>query len=334
MKVLLLNESIIINGKVKLLLAGKIHYFRLPKSEWEDRIIKLKKAGCNTVASYIPWICHEMVEGTFDFGEERDNLDLDYFIQLCEKHELFFIPRPGPFIMAEMKNEGIPYWIYQKYPEAIPYGWDHNKATTATLDYLHPGYLESVKKWYQKVNAILKPHLFNQGGSIIAMQLDNEIGMLSWVSNTPELTDHVITLFVDWLKAKYSDEELEKKYHHPVNQLLEDDTILRSPRENYAGVYREDFGEFIRQYYAKYIAVLKEYAIEDGMVDIPYIINVHGTGGGRGLTYPIGISQLYKGYTQAADFLPGSDIYYGDLTMENFHDIYLGNALFILVMLL
>ena len=26
--------------------------------------------------------------------------------------------------MAEMKNEGLPYWIYEKHPEIVPVTWD------------------------------------------------------------------------------------------------------------------------------------------------------------------------------------------------------------------
>lgn len=319
------NDQILIDGTPQLLLTGEIHYFRLDKSQWEDRIIKLKEAGCNTVASYIPWICHEMEENQFDFGNNVDRLDLEYFIKLCQKHELYFIPRPGPFIMAEMKNEGIPYWIYKKHPEAIPYGWDMKKATTATLDYLNPGFLKDAKRWYEHLAIILRPYLYENGGNIIALQLDNEIGMLSWVSNTPELTDNVCMLFCDWLEEKYG-ESFKTIYGSQLTDYKNDFNLFRSPEENYAGFLHEDLGLFIRDYYARYINELKQYAKAFGLINIPYIINVHGTGGGRGLTYPIGISQLYKGYTQDSDYFPGSDIYYGNLTMENFHDIYLGNA--------
>ena len=104
------------DGRAQLILSGEIHYFRLPISQWEDRIIRLKATGCNTVASYIPWLCHEPTCGHFDFSGQ---LAIQQFVALCQKHEMFFIPRPGPFIMAEMKNEGIPFWVYEEIPEAI-----------------------------------------------------------------------------------------------------------------------------------------------------------------------------------------------------------------------
>ena len=37
------------------------------------------------------------------------------------------------------------------------------------------------------------------GGPVIGVQLDNEIGMLAWVSNSPVLNARVAADFVDWL---------------------------------------------------------------------------------------------------------------------------------------
>lgn len=316
------NEQIVIDGQPRLLLCGEIHYFRLPKEDWEDRLIKLKTAGANTVATYIPWVCHEPSQGEFDF---TGKLDLAAFISLCEKHELYFIARPGPFIMAEMVNEGIPYWVYEKYPEAIPVGWDNQAATTPTLDYLSENFLHAAKAWYQKIAEIIVPHLYQNKGAIIAFQLDNEIGMLSWVSNVPDLTDEMIRDFYKWLTRKYG---VNLSQLYPIgNEIMQDSFLwVRAPQEEYAGQLKVDLGHYLRFRYKEYVRILKEFAIEDGISEIPFIVNIHGTGGGRGFTYPIGISQLYESYTQASDFLPGSDIYFGDFTMEMVQDLYLSNA--------
>lgn len=44
------------------------------------------------------------------------------------------------------------------------------------------------------------------------------------------------------------------------------------------------------------------------------------------MTFPIGISQLYPAYTQGPGYLPGADLYLGDLTGDNFQDLYALNA--------
>lgn len=321
------NKQILIDDKPVLIMCGEIHYYRLERKDWQDRIHKLKDAGCNAVATYIPWLCHEPVEGKVDLdGHTRPELDLGAFIDLCAENDLYFFARPGPFIMAEMKNEGIPHWVAEKHPEIVPVGWDGNTATTPTLDYLAPNFLKETKKWYEAVMAILAPRLHTNGGNIIGVQLDNEIGMLSWVSNCPDLTEQLLEDFTRWLKEVYEESELKQRY--PFNLKVASERIIgiRSPKEEYAAELMRDLGYYMRDRFARYVAILREFAEEFGVKDVPFIVNIHGTGGGRGLTYPIGISQLYESYTQGDGYLSGSDIYFGDLDMESFQDLYLING--------
>ena len=82
----------------------------------------------------------------------------------------------------------------------------------------------------------------------------------------------------------------------------------------------------MRWRFAKYVSTLRGYAEENGVKDIPFVVNIHGTGACRGFTYPIGISQLFESYTQEPGYISGSDIYFGNLTMDNFQDLYICNA--------
>ena len=251
-------------------------------------------AGCNAVATYVPWLIHEFVEGEIDLtGKTRPELDLRAFIDLCAENDLYFFVRPGPFIMAEMKNEGLPYWVYEKHPEINPIGWDENTATTGTVDYLHPGFLADVKNWYRAVMEIVTPRLYPQG-NVIALQLDNEVGMLSWVSNTPDLTDFVLDDFSHWLFHTYENDKLKERYPFSFHKKKERNNAIRSPKEAYSLELMKDLGYFMRNRFSRYIAVLREYAEEFGVKDIPFIVNIHGMSGGRGFTFPIGISQLYE----------------------------------------
>ncbi|MBW8351344.1 beta-galactosidase [Bacillus sp. IITD106] len=320
------NKQILIDGKPQLIMCGEIHYFRLDRADWQDRIDKLKLSGCNAVATYVPWVIHEFEEGKIDLtGETRPELDFKAFVDLCEENGLYFFVRPGPFIMAEMKNEGLPFWVYEKHPEIIPTGWDKQPATTKTIDYLHPGFLRDVKNWYRAVMEIVEPKLY-PNGNVIAFQLDNEIGMLSWVSNCPDLTDFVLDDFAAWLLSSYDEETLAKRYPFNIVEKEVRNDAIRSPHESYSLELMKDLGYFMRNRFARYIAVLRDYAEEFGAKDIPFVVNIHGTGGGRGFTFPIGISQLYETYTQGPGYLSGSDIYFGDLTVETFQDLYLING--------
>ncbi|WP_059172406.1 beta-galactosidase [Bacillus sp. FJAT-27445] len=321
------NKQIIIDGQPTLLMCGEIHYFRLPPDQWQDRLDKLKLAGCNAVATYVPWLIHEQEEGRFDFtGQTRPELNLKRFIELCEENGLYFFLRPGPFIMAEVKNEGLPYWVYEKHPEIIPAGWDGNPATTKTIDYLAPAFLEAARNWYKAVIDAVRPHLHTNGGSIIAFQLDNEIGMLSWVSNTPDLTDNLLEDFAGWLRKTYNGKNLLDRYPFNLDDPQARNGGVRSPKEAYAAQLLKDLGYYMRNRFARYIATLRGFAEEFGVRDIPFVVNIHGTGGLRGLTFPIGISQLYESYTQDSGYLSGSDIYFGDLEMNSFQDLYVING--------
>ena len=320
------QQRLLVDGQPQLILAGEIHYFRLPRNEWADRLSKLKSAGCDTLSSYIPWICHEPLEGQLDFtGRTRPELDIGAFIDLAKEFGLGFIARPGPFTMAEMKNEGLPYWLYQKHPEIIPLGWDGAKATTPTVDYLSPSFLEEAKRWYDHILAIISPRLQSKGGNVIALQLDNEIGMLSWVTNIPDLTEVTLEDLARWLKARYSPDDLKARYPFDLDQPQERGKAFRSPKESYAAALFRDLGHYQRDRYARYVSTLRGYAEAAGVIGIPFLVNVHGTGGGRGFGFPIGISQLLETW-QAPDTLVGSDLYLGNLTADNFQDLFLCNA--------
>lgn len=320
------NKRIYIDGKPQLIMAGEIHYFRLKKYAWQDRINKLKKAGLNCVSTYIPWICHETKKRDYDFtGKYREEHDLSGFLDLCIENGLYIFVRPGPFIMAEMKNEGLPFWIYEDHPEIKPVTWDGKPVTTRTVDYLAPAFLAECRQWYKAVMEIIVPRLYTNGGKIIAIQLDNEIGMLSWVSNFPDLTENVIADFCNWLEMHYG-EALKSRYNFDVYDRALAARKFRSPDESFSLRYMHDLGLYMRYRFARYADILCSYAREAGVAGVPFVINIHGTSGGRGFTFPIGISQLYESFAGKKDFFSGTDIYLGDLTMVNFVDLYLINA--------
>jgi beta-galactosidase len=316
-----------INGKSELVFAGELHYFRLERRVWKERIAQAKGMGCNAIASYVPWIIHEPVEGEIDLvGRVWPENDLGAFIDLVHEAGLWFIPRPGPFVMAEMKNEGIPYWVYTKFPDAVPVSFRGEKATSATLDYLHEGFLAVAKAWYAAVMPIFASRLVTAGGPVIALQLDNEVGMLSWVTNQPDLSENALCGFAEWLGKRYKADELKARYPFDLNDVAARQAAFRHPDAGYALPFWRDFSGWTRAKIARYVAKLRGFAEDFGVVGVPFIINIHGSGGGRGLTFPIGIHHLFEAYTQTPGYWPGSDHYIGELTCDNAADLYLINA--------
>ena len=318
------DKQIFIDDQPIFLLSGEMHYFRQPKENWQHLIDEAKAMGLNCISSYVPWILHEEREGEYNF---EDNLDLGAFIDLCQENGLYFFVRPGPYIMAEMKKEGIPYWVAKKHPEAIPVGFDGQHRAGNTLDYLHPGYLAECRRWYQKVIQVIVPRLHRNGGNIIGVQLDNEVGMLSWVTNHPVLNGNVLLMMKEYLKEHFSEEELLARYPFWNQNDEAFFTEMRSPEESYSLEFHEDFGKFMRVYYARYIKELKNYAEECGVCDTPFFVNIHGTGSSRIFGFPLGISQLYEAYNQDEGLISGTDVYLGEPTEGKYQDLYVINAL-------
>jgi hypothetical protein len=75
------------------IISGSLHYFRVLPQLWSDRIEQMKKAGLNTIETYIPWNLHEAERGIYKFNEGLT--DLISFLKLIHEHEMFTIIRPS-----------------------------------------------------------------------------------------------------------------------------------------------------------------------------------------------------------------------------------------------
>ncbi|MFI5662620.1 beta-galactosidase [Streptomyces sp. NPDC051684] len=321
------DRQLWIDGEPTVVMAGEIHYFRLKRTDWQSRLDRAKEAGLDTIATYIPWMWHETGDGSLDVtGRTRPERDLGAFLDLCRDNGFRIIARPGPFTMAELKGEGVPERVRKDHPEIVGTGWDGAKATTAALDYLAPAYLKEVRRWYAAVMPVLAKRLHRKGRpGVIACQLDNEIGMLAWVSNGPNLTPPLLRDFNDWLDTTYGD-GLGDRYPFADLPADERDKAIRAPKDMYAAALMHDLSTFMRARFARYVDELKTYAHDGGVSGIPFLINIHGTGGGTAENFPIGISQLLETYAGRPGMIAGSDFYLGDLDLHNVTDLYLINA--------
>lgn len=64
---------------------------------WEDRLLRAKALGLNTIQTYIPWNLHEPKPGNFTFTGFADIVS---FLQLCKKLDFLVLLRAGPYICA------------------------------------------------------------------------------------------------------------------------------------------------------------------------------------------------------------------------------------------
>lgn len=142
--------------------SGAMHYFRTLPEYWEDRLLKLKSAGFNTVETYVCWNLHEPEKGVFDFS---GMLDIAGFIKTAASLGLYAIVRPGPYICAEWDFGGFPAWLL--------------KDKNIELRCNNEAYLKHVRDYFEKLFTVLKPMFITNGGNIIAMQVENEYGSYS-----------------------------------------------------------------------------------------------------------------------------------------------------------
>ncbi|CAN7950221.1 unnamed protein product, partial [Ixodes pacificus] len=142
-------------------ISGEIDYFRVPRAYWKDRLHKMRMAGLNTIASYVEWSGHEPQPGKLNFV---DNYDLVEFCKEAQREDLLVILRVGPYICGERDNGGFPSWLYNT---TAP-----NKFRT-----IDKSFMDATEKWLGELLPRIKETFYKNGGSVIALQVENEYGI-------------------------------------------------------------------------------------------------------------------------------------------------------------
>jgi len=153
------DRKLLLHNEDFQMISGAIHYFRIVPEYWEDRLLKLKACGFNTLETYIAWNIHEPKKGEFNFSGAADVVR---FIETAAKLGLHVIVRPSPYICAEWEFGGLPAWLLAE---------DGMKLRC----YYEP-YLKHVDDYYDVLLPLLRPLLASNGGPILAMQIENEYG--------------------------------------------------------------------------------------------------------------------------------------------------------------
>ncbi|XP_037542328.1 beta-galactosidase-1-like protein [Nematolebias whitei] len=170
------NNYFLKDGKPFQYISGSIHYSRIPRYYWKDRLVKMYMTGLNAIQVYVPWNFHEAAPGVYNFTGDRD---LEYFLNLANQTGLLVILRPGPYICAEWEMGGLPAWLLQK-PNII--------LRSADTDYL-----EAVNNWLAVLLPKIKPWLYINRGNIITVQVENEYG--SYYACDYNYMRHLQTMF-------------------------------------------------------------------------------------------------------------------------------------------
>ncbi|XP_063239683.1 beta-galactosidase isoform X2 [Bacillus rossius redtenbacheri] len=154
------NDQFLLDGEPFRYVSGSLHYFRVPRAYWRDRLRKYRAAGLNAVSTYVEWSQHEPFSGDYVFSGE---LDVTAFIEQAQQEGLLVILRPGPYICAERDMGGLPPWMITHHPNIKLRTSDQN-------------YQSYVSRWFNKLMPLIQPYLYGNGGPVIMVQVENEYG--------------------------------------------------------------------------------------------------------------------------------------------------------------
>ncbi|TCO40533.1 glycosyl hydrolase family 35 [Kribbella antiqua] len=164
-------RGIQIDGQPQVVLCASLFYFRLPREQWRARLEQVRASGYTCVDVYLPWNFHELAPGRWSFEGRRD---VAAFLDLAHEVGLYVIARPGPYICSEWDGGALPAWL----------GLDPSLRVRQN----EPAFLTQVAAWFDQVLPLLAARQYGAGGSIIMVQLENELDFFDCEDRTGYIT--------------------------------------------------------------------------------------------------------------------------------------------------
>lgn len=153
------HGQFMLNGKPFRIIAGDMHYTRVPREYWRARLKMAKAMGLNTITTYVFWNAHELTPGHYHFNGQNDVAE---FVREAQQEGLYVILRPGPYVCSEWDLGGLPAWLL--------------KDRDAHIRSTDPKFMQPAQRWLHRLGQELAPLQYNRGGNIIAVQVENEYG--------------------------------------------------------------------------------------------------------------------------------------------------------------
>jgi beta-galactosidase len=153
------GADFVLDGKPFILMAGEMHFQRIPREYWKDRLLKAKAMGLNTICTYVFWNIMEEEPGRWDFSDRND---LAAFIQTAQDVGLWVVVRPGPYACAEWDFGGLPVWLL--------------RTPDIKVRCMDPRYMAAVEPYIKKMADIVRPLQVQNGGPVLMVQIENEYG--------------------------------------------------------------------------------------------------------------------------------------------------------------
>ena len=160
--------SLIIDGRRVCPVMGEIHYSRIPQSEWQQEVRKMKDGGVTIIATYVFWNHVEEQQGIFRWDGQRN---LRQFLEVCKAEQMPVVLRIGPFCHGEVRCGGIPDWMYNP-SLTLPEGEGTSKPIRMRSE--DARFLFFVERLYRQIFTQVQGLQWKDGGPVMACQFDNE----------------------------------------------------------------------------------------------------------------------------------------------------------------
>lgn len=137
-------------------LVAELSYFRIPRTDWELLLLRMRQLGASIVATAVPWRWHAPTSERQDVsGTTHPQRDVAAFVRLCARLGLRVILRLGPFVDESLLGGGLPSWLPN----------DDGPSLNGLS-------LRHTSAWFAALSAVLRP-LEAPFGPIIALEIDS-----------------------------------------------------------------------------------------------------------------------------------------------------------------
>ena len=171
-------RSFQLDGKPFQIISGEMHFARIPREYWHDRLKMAKAMGLNTICTYVFWNYHETEKGKYNF---TGNADVAAFVKAAQEEGLWVIIRPSPYACAEWEFGGYPWWLINE-----------KNIKVRSRD---EKFLEMSRNYINAFGKELAPLQISKGGPIIMVQVENEYGSY-------DKDKEYLTINRDYLRAR------------------------------------------------------------------------------------------------------------------------------------